>query len=90
VRSNLLLAELLDSQRRRKMGEVAMLENPLGSETGTDLLACELAESCVSRTRRRLQRSILAKKYAALVVKVFNQSSSWSFCDTSCRPRSKS
>lgn len=61
MRSNLLLAELLDSQRRRKMGEVAMLENPLGSETGTDLLACELAESCVSRTRRRLQRSILAK-----------------------------
>ena len=57
VRSSLLSAKLLDSQRRRRMGEVATLENPPGSETGPDLPAWELAELQEFLTKYEAQKA---------------------------------
>ena len=44
VRSTIISAEVLESQRRCKVGECATLENPPGSESGPDLPAWELPE----------------------------------------------
>ena len=44
VRSTIIAAEVLDCQRRKKLGEVATLENPPGSESGVDLPAWLLPE----------------------------------------------
>ena len=44
VRSTIIGAEVLDCQRRKKLGEVATLENPPGSESGVDLPAWLLPE----------------------------------------------
>ena len=44
VRSAIVPAKVLDSQRKHKVDEVAALENPPGSESGLDLLAWEVGE----------------------------------------------
>jgi hypothetical protein len=146
VRSAIIAAKVLDSQRRRKVGEVATLENPPGSETGPDLPSWELAElqeflkqyeaqvanfnSCIhmegkqrwwkpARWAGRLQGleglsgkcqcpswvshvtllgktrtaaaaeypMTLAKKYAALVIKVFKQNLQLEFWRYKCQTK---
>ena len=44
VRSSILAAEVLDNQRKQRLGECATLENPPGSSNGPDLPAWELPE----------------------------------------------
>ena len=44
VRATIVAAKTLDQQRTRKVGEVATLENPPGSESGPDVPAWELPE----------------------------------------------